>query len=322
MVTDVLVLLASLVVLGFAAHYLVGSSVRIARHFKMSEVLIGLTLVAWGTSSPEIAVSVVAALEGHGDLSVGNVIGSNIFNLGFILGLVALCYPQPIAKKMLYRDGLVLFLTTMVVLGFVWDFKVTFLEGFMLLLLLVAYSVYLFVKKDVDTLEEVEEVIVKGKYEKAKDIFIFLASLAILVKSSDYTVESATNIARVFGISDWAIGATIVAAGTSLPEVATSVIATFKRKFSIAIGNVIGSDIFNALGIIGVSSVIAPLTLEGKNTVLGFPDFIFSQILLVATLVLVLIFMRTRWQLGRVEGAILLIIAMSRMAFEIYMGSA
>lgn len=321
MAVDVLVLIASLVVLGFAAHYLVGSSVRIARHFRMSEVLIGLTLVAWGTSAPEIAVSVVAALNGHGDLSVGNVIGSNIFNLGFILGLVALCYPQPIGRKMVYRDGVVLFLTTMLVLSFVWDFEVTFLEGFILLALLAAYSIYLFVKKDVEPLEEVEEIVAGGKYEKAKDIFIFLASLAILVKTSDYTVEAATNIAKTFGISDWAIGATIVAAGTSLPEVATSVMATLKRKFSIAVGNVVGSDIFNALGIIGVSSVIAPLHLEGKNTVFGFPDFIFSQLMLIATLVLILIFMRTRWQISRVEGGTLFIIAIGRMIFEIYMGS-
>lgn len=322
MLLDVLVLLASLVILGFSANYMVGSGVRIARHFKLSEAFIGLTLIAWGTSAPELAVSVVAAINGHGDLSVGNVIGSNIFNLGFILGLVALVCAQAIEKKMVYRDGIVLLVATLLVLFFVWDFKVSFFEGFILLMLLLAYSVYLFATKDVVVDEEFADSATKAaKYDRFRDIFIFVASLAILIKSSDYTVESAVNIAKVFGVSDWAIGATIIAAGTSLPEMATSIVATIKGKFGLAVGNVIGSDIFNVLGIIGVSAVIRPIQLTGKHSVLGFPDFIFSQIMLVATLVLILIFMRTKWTISRLEGGFLLAIATARMIFEIYIGS-
>ncbi len=290
-------------------------------------MLIGLTLVSWGTSAPEIAVSVSAALDGHGALSVGNVIGSNIFNLGFILGIVAIVANQKIHKKMVYRDGLVLALSTVLVLAFLWDHHVQVWEGITMLLLLASYSVYLFVKKDVpvENLEEVSEATQLKEPEEAKHkkwiyLLVFIVSLYILVKASEYTVEAATEIALAFGISQWAIGVTIVAAGTSLPELATSVIATIKRKFDISIGNVIGSDIFNALGIIGISSIVAPLTMTSSNTILGFPDYIFSQILLVATLILILFFLRTNWTLSRREGIILVILASGRMGFEIYLG--
>lgn len=326
MASQWLILIASLTVLGIAANYLINSSVKIAKLFNIPEILIGLTIVAWGTSAPELAVSITAALEGKGALSVGNVIGSNIFNLGFILGLVAIIFAQKIQKKMVYRDGVVLAFSTILVLLFLWDTQVSALEGGLMLGLLAAYSIYLFVTKDVPTeeleiLEEERELAMPPvKKRKWMYIIIFVVSLIVLVKASDYTVAAASAIALAAGISEWAIGVTIVAAGTSLPEVATSVIATMKRKFDISIGNVIGSDIFNALGIIGISAVLAPLQLTATSTILGFPDFIFSQLLLVATLLLILVFMRTGWRLSRSEGIILLVIAVSRMGFEIYLG--
>ena len=321
-----LILISSLVVLGIAANYLVNSSVKIARLFGVSEIFIGLTIVAWGTSAPEVAVSVNAALDGQGALSVGNVIGSNIFNLGFILGIVAIIANQKIHKKMVYRDSVVLFLSTLLVLFFLFDGRVEIYEGVIMIGALLSYATYLVITRDVPTeeLEKIEEGREISHIETPKKkwlyILIFLISLYVLVKASDYTVEAATAIALTFGISQWAIGVTIVAAGTSLPEVATSIIATMKRKFDISIGNVIGSDIFNALGIIGVSSLVAPLTLETGSTIFGFPDYIFSQILLIATLILIVIFMRTRWTLSRWEGIVLLTIAIARMGFEIYQG--
>lgn len=326
MLTEWLILIGSLAVLGVAANYLVNSSVEIARIFKIPEILIGLTLVAWGTSAPEMAVSATAALNGQGALSVGNVIGSNIFNLGFILGIVAIIANQKIQKKMVYRDCLILFISTILVLTFTWDKNVKIWEGIIMLALLLSYAVYLFVKKDFPT-EEITEIKKKTEIHETHvgkrkwiHLLIFFASLYILVKSSEFTVEAATTIALAFGISEWAIGVTIIAAGTSLPEIATSIIATMKRKFDISIGNVVGSDIFNSLGIIGISSVIAPLSLTSNTQILGFADYTFSQILLVLTLILIIIFMRTGWQLTRREGIFLLIIAIGRMGFEIYIG--
>lgn len=315
MTVQILILVASLVFLGFSANYLVNASIRIARKWHVSEMFIGLTIVALGTSAPEIAVSAFAALEGKGDLSIGNVIGSNIFNLGFILGLVAIISPQIISKKMVYRDGLVLLSATLMVLFFMWDLKIVLWEGIMLLAALVSYLSFLWIKKDVEINQE--DAAATGTW---KDYLIFIVSLLVLVKSSEFTVSSATYIAEYFKISAWAIGATIVAAGTSLPELATSIIATLKKKFGLSIGNVIGSDIFNTFGVIGISSVIAPIALEAKTFIFGFADSIFSVILLVATIILLLVFMRSGWKISRREGIIIFLIALFRMAFEVYVG--
>lgn len=316
MLIQILILVASLVVLGFSANYLVNASIKIARKWKVSELFIGLTIVAMGTSAPEIAVSVFAALEGQGDLSVGNVIGSNIFNLGFILGLVAIIAPQVVPKKMVWRDGMVLLAGTLMVFLFMYDLKIVFWEGLMLLVLLVSYFGLLWYKKDVPT----EDEDTGGEAANWKDYLIFLVSLFVLVKSSDYTVTAAVYIAEYFKVSAWAIGATIVAAGTSLPEVATSVIATLKKKFGLSIGNVVGSDIFNTFGIIGISSVITPIFLQSKTQVLGLADSLFSVLLLVGTIILLLVFMRSGWKISRKEGIIIFTIAILRMAFEIYIG--
>lgn len=315
MLVQVLILLASLVVLGFSANYLVNSSIKIARKWNVSEMFIGLTLVAMGTSAPEIAVSVFAALRGEGDMSIGNVIGSNIFNLGFILGLVAMISPQIIPKKMVYRDGVFLLASTGMLLLFMFDLHIAFWEGLIMLAVLVGYLSLLWIKKDVPTEDE------SGGVKATRwDYLIFLASLAVLVKSADFTVSSAVYIAEYFNISAWAIGATIVAAGTSLPEVATSVIATMKKKFGLSVGNVVGSDIFNTLGIVGISSMIAPITLQAKHQILGVADSVFSVLMLVATILLILVFMRSGWKITRKEGILLFVIAILRMAFEIYAG--
>jgi len=269
-----------------------------------------------GTSAPEIAVSVFAALKGQGDLSVGNVVGSNIFNLGFILGLVAIIAPQIIPKKMVRRDGLVLLLATIMIFIFAFDLKIVFWEGLIMLMTLISYLSLLAIKKDVPT----EEDDTHGAKAVWTDYVIFIISLITLVKSSDFTVSSAVYIAEYFKISAWAIGATIVAAGTSLPELATSIIATAKKKFGLSIGNVVGSDIFNTFGIVGISSIVNPIALQARTEIFGLADSLFSILVLILTLIFTLIFMRTGWRLGRREGAILFILALLRMFFEIYLG--
>ena len=315
MLIQALILIASLTALGFSANYLVNSSIKIARQWNVSEMFIGLTIVAIGTSAPEISISILAALKGQGDLSVGNVIGSNVFNLSFILGLLAIIVPQVIPKKIIYRDCVFLLLSAVMVLVFMSDMKIVMGEGLVLLGALISYIAFLVIKRDASTKEG-------GNDTKAlaKDYLIFIVSLVVLIKSSDFTVSAAVYMAEYFKVSAWAIGATVVAAGTSLPELATSIIATMKKKFGLSVGNVVGSSIFNTFGVIGISSFIAPITLYSKGHILGIADSIFSVGLLVALILLLMLFMRTGWKLSRREGIILFVLAILRIAFEIYIG--
>ena len=317
MLIQVLILIISLAAVVFSANYLVSSSTKIARQWNVSEMFIGLTIVAIGTSAPEISISILAALKGQGDLSVANVIGSNVFNLGFILGLLAIIVPQLIPKKIVYRDSVFLLAVTIIVLVFMADMRIVIWEGLVLLGVLIGYLVFLAIKRDAFTEAS-------GKKEKvlAKDYLIFLVSLAVLIKSSDFTVSSAVYIAEYFKISAWAIGATVIAAGTSLPELATSIVALMKKKFALSVGNVIGSSIFNTLGVIGFSSFIAPITLYSKGYILGVADLMFSAVLLVAMILLLIIFMRTGWKLSRREGVVLFFLAILWLVFEFYIGKA
>ena len=317
MLIQVLILIISLAAVVFSANYLVSSSTKIARQWNVSEMFIGLTIVAIGTSAPEISISILAALKGQGDLSVGNVIGSNVFNLSFILGLLAIIVPQVIPKKIIYRDSVFLLVSAIMILVFMSDMKIVMWEGLVLLGALISYIAFLVIKRDASTKEG-------GNDTKAlaKDYLIFIVSLVVLIKSSDFTVSAAVYMAEYFKVSAWAIGATVVAAGTSLPELATSIIATMKKKFGLSVGNVIGSSIFNTFGVIGISSFIVPITLYSKGQILGIADSVFSVGLLVALILLLMLFMRTGWKLSRREGIILFVFAILRIAFEIYIGKA
>ncbi|MDD3262573.1 MAG: calcium/sodium antiporter [Candidatus Absconditabacteria bacterium] len=388
MIFAILILILGLFLLGFAANYLIIASVRIANYFKISPLLIGLTVIAFGTSAPELFLSAMAALNGSGALSVGNVIGSNIFNLGFILGLSAIVAPIIIQKKIVYRDGIFLLIITGLIFAMLWDQHVAWREGVILLLSLVGYNSYLRIKKDPLMEEEVDspkpklknllylffglialafihtttidgQFIISIGYSLYSTIFLgilaflffiavfkkdipefhdigngnllniikLVASLGLLVMASEHVVNSAVYIAQVFGLSERAIGATIVAAGTSLPEMAATVAAIIKKNYDMGVGNVIGSDIFNILGIIGISSVIAPLNLTSKCIILTscdtgfwqmlFRDNIFSVLILFLTLGVTFLFMRTGRRLSKREGIALFSFALLRMVFEI-----
>lgn len=315
MLTQFLILTVALFILGFAANFLVHSSIKIAKLLNVSEAWIGLTIVAMGTSAPEIAVSVSAALNGEGALSVGNVIGSNIFNLGFILGIVCIISTHKISKKTLYRDGTMLLIATVTVLLFMINQTISIFEGAILITMLIGYNAYLFIKRDLPKEEDHEPP------AKWYDFIILLVSFIVLIKSAGFIVDAATYIAETFGISQWAIGATIVAAGTSLPEIATSLTATLKGKHGLAIGNVVGSDIFNVLGIIGVSALVAPLQLHSQKTIFGMPDNMFSMSILLIAIIIVLAMMRSGWKIQKLEGWVLVILSVARVGLEIYIGA-
>lgn len=292
MIIDSLVLVLSILMLWFGAKYLVDSASRIAGTLGVSDLVIGLTVVAFGTSAPEFAVTIGAALKGKPDISVSNIVGSNIFNVGFILGAVAIVKTIQTSRKLVYRDGLFMIGITFLLLFFFHNLLLTRIEGIVLISLLLAYLLFLFFKKE--ALEEEDIILEKATW---KDFLIFPLGIASIVGGGNFLVNSATDIARVLDISEWVIGITIVAAGTSAPEMATSLAAVLKGKHGISAGNLIGSNLFNILGVLGLAGIFNPLTIDSQG--LG------SIAMLSGMMILVIIFLRTGWRLSRTEGIIL-----------------
>lgn len=297
-VLDILVILICIAGLWAGAEWVVGSATNIARKLGMSDLIIGLTIVAIGTSAPEFAVTVVAALEGRSNISVGNVVGSNIFNLGFILGGIALICTIKTSRQLIYRDGAVLLGSTLLLLFFMADLNFSRTEGGILMALLGAYILFLILRRS-----ESEEDIPEGQY-RWYTLMVFLAGIAAIVASGHFFVGAATSLARTFGVSEWVIGVTIVAIGTSAPEVATSLVALLKGRYGMSAGNLVGSDIFNVLGVLGLAALLHPMTVaeEAKGSIY----------LLSIMVVVVLVMMRLGWKITRVEGAILVLITMVR----------
>ena len=298
----------SIIMLWKGADWLVDSAAEIAHTFKVSDLIIGLTVVAFGTSAPEFAVTISAAITKQTDISIGNVIGSNIFNLGFILGGTAMIRPIATNKKMFNRDGLFLLIVTALIFflffgfnGWTPDDSFTKYEGMALFSLLIGYITFLFIKKDPP-----EEI--NPDNANYKSYIYFFIGLSSIVYGGHLMVHHASNLARYYGISDWVIAVTIVAAGTSAPEFATSIAAALKGRHGIAIGNLIGSDLFNLLGVLGLAGIINP-TIIAK-------DIFDSVFLLVLMVGLTLLLIRTNWKISRLEGTLLVSINLIRWYFD------
>ena len=299
---DLLIILACIVGLWRGAILVVESASRIARKMGLSDLIIGLTVVAIGTSAPEFAVTAVAAIEGQSDISVGNVVGSNIFNLGFILGGLAIFRGVATSRKLVFRDGGMLIGTTALLVIFLSDLSLTRLEGITLMAILVIYVGYLIYQR-----AESEEEIPEGSFTWW-DVPRFLVGIAIVVASGHFFVEAASTLARLMGISEWVIGVTIVAIGTSAPEIATSLVALMRGQHGMSAGNLIGSDLFNLLGVLGLAAILQPMTVDAAAR--G------SVFLLAGMVVLVVVMMRTGWRLSRLEGGILVLITAVRWVFD------
>jgi len=284
------------------SEWVVDSAVRIAHRFQMSDLAIGLTVVAIGTSAPEFAVTVNAAIRGLADISVSNVVGSNIFNLGLILGGCAAIRTIKTSPAIVWRDGLFLLAMSSVLVFFLRDLTLAPKEGLALFLALVGYITCLFWKKT-----PVAETDVRNR-ATWKDIPILVAGIAAVVGGGHLLVWSATSLARGLGLSEWVIGVTIVAAGTSAPEFATSLMAAVKKRYAMSIGNLIGSDLYNLLGVLGLAGMLGPLHIDA----IGLQ----SLYLLVAMVALVVIFMRTGFEVSRAEGFILIAINLLRWVVD------
>ncbi len=293
-----LVVAGTIGLIALGAHWLVESASRLAAKLGVSELIIGLTVVALGTSAPEFAVTILSALGGHGDISVSNIVGSNIFNLGFILGGCALVRAIPLESRLLKRDGVVLGASTLLLLALVGaDLTLGRFDGALLFGLLVVYLVFLFRQRGMG--ESESPVSTEGSLKL--DVGVVLLSLAAIVLGSHFLVESAVVIARGFGIGEWAIGVTVVAAGTSAPELAISLAGVIKGRYAISAGNIIGSNIFNLLGVLGLAGMLHPVSINPVGRV--------SLIVLAGLVFLALILMRWGWRLSRKEGLILVLVA-------------
>ncbi|BDQ33654.1 calcium/sodium antiporter [Pseudodesulfovibrio portus] len=309
MFLDILIFCASALLLWFGANWIVTSAALIARKFNVSELVIGLTIVALGTSAPEFLVTVDAALRGHNDISLSNVVGSNIFNLGFILGLMALIKPLVSNRTIVYRDGLLLFLTTAGILAVSFTGELGRVFGGCLLVLLTGYLVYLGVKRENVGDGELEEI--GDRVASWMDGALLVGGFAAITAGGHLMVTAATSIASTLGVSSWVIGVTIVAAGTSLPELVTCLAASIKGKNEMLLGNLIGSDFFNFAGVLGLTCLLKPLPVSEAASS--------GLIALVGMVFLVLIFLRTGWKVSRWEGALLIGINLVRWAND-FMG--
>lgn len=296
-----LIVVACIIGLWFGAVLIVNSASKIAKRLGVSELVIGLTVVAIATSAPEFAVSVSAALSGHSEISVANVIGSDIFNLGIILGIVLLFSNIKTTKTLLYRDGFVLLASGIIVSLFFINSELSRIEGIILLSSLVIYILILLYYKDTEVPD-----IPKGIMHWY-DIPLLIIGLVIVITGGHFFTQSASAIAKEIGISEWVIGITIVGAGTSAPEMATSIVAATKKKFDMSAGTLIGSDIFNILGVLGVASIFNPLSLSEK-------DFL-NLLILILFYIILLFLIRYKWRLNRNDGIILIIFALIRWLF-------
>ena len=294
----------SIVMLTRGADSFVESAARIARRLKISELVIGLTLVSFGTSAPELAVSVGAALAGRDAISVSNIVGSNIFNLGIILGLCGCLVGVQSSKKLVWRDMAFLIAVSCSLLAVLWNGVLERFEGVVMLALLVGYLTFLVKSKEEFDFDDATEPATYWDGPK------LLAGLALILLGSHFLVESASGLARSFGVSEWVIGLTIVAAGTSAPELVTALSAIRKGRHGISAGALVGSDIYNILGVLGTAAVITPLNVEASS--------LLSVALMVGATIMVGVFLRTGWRIGRGEGTILVLVGLFRWYYDIF----
>lgn len=292
-----LLLALGFVMLVKGADWFVDGAAGIADRFGVPQLVIGLTIVAMGTSAPEAAVSITAALKGNAGITIGNIVGSNILNILIILGITSAIVSVAVAKSTIrfeipYMLGITLLLLFMGYTGNV----VTFVEGLILWAAFLAYLFYLFLMAKKNKEEVTGE---KKQMPLWRLAFMGISGLVLVVWGSDVTVDAATAIAKVMGLGDRFIGLTIVALGTSLPELFTSVSAAIKGKADIAIGNIVGSNIFNILFVIGTTALITPVVFEA--------DFLMDTIIAIGSGVLLLLCVLRKKKLTRIHGILMLL---------------
>ena len=297
---QIIVLVVGFAMLIKGADWFVEGASKVASKLGIPQLVIGLTIVALGTSAPEAAVSISAALKGSAEITIGNVLGSNIMNVLVILGLTAIIRTIIVQKSTIRYELPFVFLITLLlaILGLA-DGQITRIEGGILWVLLIVYLLYLLrmAKSGQDTMEELPEISEKDKPFKL--ILFIVVGVVLIIFGSDVTVNAATELATIFGMSERLIGLTIVALGTSLPELVTSVTAALKGNSDIAVGNIVGSNIFNILFVVGTTALITPVVYS--------TGFVIDSIVAILTVFLLYLCVLRKKQLSRSGGIVLLV---------------
>ena len=313
MIIQIILLIVGFAILIKGADWLVNGSVSIAKRLNVSELAIGLTIVAFGTSAPELVVNIISSLKGANDITIGNIVGSNLFNLLLILGLSGLIFPLSVQVKTVWREiplslfaAVLLFILANYSIYSDENMVIDRLEGIILLLFFLFFLYYIYKNLKTNNVSaESEYSIIKPSYA----IGLVVVGLVSLILGSRLVVDNSIKIAQVFGISEKIIGLTIISAGTSLPELVTSLVAAYRKKSDIAIGNIIGSNIFNILLILGICSNINPIAFN--------ISFNIDLIVLIVSTILLLLFMYsgTKYKLDRWEAGVLLIIYIGYLTY-------
>jgi len=331
---SVLLIVGGLVILVKGADVFVDGSSQIAKKLNVSERLIGLTLVAFGTSFPELSISVIAAINGSDGLAIGNVVGSNIFNICGVLGIIALVRPIVVSKSMIRKDIPMNILTTLVLFILLYDTIfvgaseniLTRSDALIFLLFFAIFLYYTFYNTSSDLqpipTKKLNETKVDSKsapantsqkkYSHTKNILMIVLGLGGVLLGGELVVRGGVSVAEAFGLSHALIGLTIVSIGTSLPELTTGIVAVTKGKFDIAVGNVVGSGMFNVLFILGTAAVIAPITLT--------VDILLDIIVLVVVTVFLFFTSRSKGKISRAEGVFFIVVYLAYLVYIIHRG--
>ncbi|MEN8121257.1 MAG: calcium/sodium antiporter [Bacteroidota bacterium] len=299
---DYIIFILGLILLVISGKYLVEGGVSIANHFEIPTMIIGVTVIAFGTSAPELLVSIQAALSGSPEIAFGNVIGSNISNVALVLAFTAILIPIPVQQNALRLDWPVMMVASVLLYLFTLNDILGFYEGLILLVLLMAYLYYSVNKAKKGTANEQGDEDKKPQYTLVVSIVVVVVSSVGLALGADFLVDSAVNIATDWGVSKRVISITIIAFGTSVPELTASIIAAIKKQTDISIGNIIGSNILNIMAVLGITSMIQDIHID--HIVFAF-DIIWMMF--VAILLYLFIYPFKTVYLNRVEGVLLFI---------------
>ncbi|AWL10712.1 Sodium/potassium/calcium exchanger [Saliniradius amylolyticus] len=303
---EVLYLLAGIALLAGGGEALIRGALGISQRLKISALLSGLVIVGFGTSMPEMVVSLDAALSGQPDIAIGNVVGSNIANILFILGLCALITPMAVTPTALNRDGLVVVGASLLMIGLAWCQALSRIDGVILMVALAGYLIWAYRSErdkalPVARVHEAEAVEVQAVPKSLAWSFgAIMVGLAALIGGSQVLLKGAVGIAELLSVPKAVVGLTLVAVGTSLPELTISVMAAIRRHADVAVGNILGSNIFNLLGILGISAATQPLALSGRVAA-------FDQWVMLGVAVVLMGMLYSGRRLGRIEGAVLLL---------------